>query len=58
MSIKLGIPSNGKVLSKRNIRRKSEKYLKKQLGENTNKEELMRKLDNGEIKITGLISKR
>jgi hypothetical protein len=57
MSIKLNNILNGRVLSQRNIRRKSEKYFKKQLGETVNKDELLAKIANNELRITGLITK-
>jgi hypothetical protein len=57
MSINLNNIPNARVLSQRNIRRKSEKYLKKQLGENVNKDELLAKIANNELRITGLITK-
>lgn len=58
MSIKIINPSNARVLSQRNIKRKSEKYLKKQLGQNLNKDELLTKIANNEVRVTGLITKR
>ena len=58
MSINLNNIPNERVLSKRNIRRKSEKYLRKQLGQNVNKDELLRKITNNEVMVTGLITKR
>lgn len=58
MSINLNNTPNGRVLSKRNIKRKSEKYLRKQLGQNVNKDELLRKITNNEVIVTGLITKR
>jgi hypothetical protein len=58
MSINLNNIPNARVLSQRNIRRKSEKYLKNQLGQNVNKDELLRKIANNEVMVTGLITKR
>ena len=58
MSIKLISTSKARVLSQRNIRRKSEKYLKNQLGQNLNKDELLTKIANNEVRVTGLITKR
>jgi hypothetical protein len=57
MSINLNNTSNGRVLSQRNIRRKSEKYLKKQFGQNVNKDELLTKIANNEVRVIGLITK-
>jgi hypothetical protein len=58
MSINLNNIPNARVLSQRNIRRKSEKYLRKQLGQSVNKDELLAKIANNELRVTGLISKR
>ena len=49
---------NAAVLSARNIRRKNEKYLKKQLGNDVSKTELDRLVSDGKLQITGLITKR
>ena len=57
MSINLNNIPNGRVLSQRNIRRKSEKYLKKQFGQNVNKDELLTKIANNEVRVIGLITK-
>jgi uncharacterized protein (UPF0128 family) len=57
MNIMQQLPTNTRVLSQRNIRRKSTKYLQKQLGEDMTKEELNRLLDSGQVQIKGLISK-
>lgn len=57
MSKILKFSTNTAVLSARNIRRKSTKYLKKQLGENMTKEEFNRLIGSGKIQVTGLISK-
>ena len=57
MSINLNNTSNGRVLSQRNIRRKSEKCLKKQFGQNVNKDELLTKIANNEVRVIGLITK-
>lgn len=51
------LPINTRVLSQRNIRRKSTKYLQKQFGENMTKEEFHRLLDSGQVRVAGLISK-
>jgi hypothetical protein len=51
------LPTNARVLSQRNIKRKSEKYLKKQLGQDVNKDELLAKITNNEVRIIGLIAK-
>lgn len=57
MSINLNNIPNGRVLSQRNIRRKSEKCLKKQFGQNVNKDELLTKIANNEVRVIGLITK-
>jgi hypothetical protein len=57
MNIMQQLPTNTRVLSQRNIRRKSTKYLKKQLGDDMTKEELNRLLDSGQVQVKGLISK-
>jgi hypothetical protein len=51
------LPTNARVLSQRNIRRKSTKYLQKQFGENMTKEEFHKLLDSGQVQVKGLISK-
>jgi hypothetical protein len=58
MSIKIINTLKSRVLSQRNIRRKSEKYLKNQLGQNLDKDELLTKIANNEVRVTGLITKR
>ena len=37
---------------------KMKKYLRKQLGQSVNKDELLAKIANNELRVTGLISKR
>ena len=51
------LKTNTRVLSQRNIRRKSDKYLKKQFGENMTNEELNRLIDSGQVQVIGLTSK-